>query len=296
VLLRDPENVTALLWMAWLADDRGASLAYVYRALTYDPENSDALAALHWAQRRADTPALSAPSPQPTLPPQVARGRGRQVATVIAACLLIVLVGATQTKSLPQGPAMMAASARTTTPTPTAANTPTSTPIPTWTPTAPPTVVPTHAFLPTGTPASTPPLVPSAIPSLPPPPTLSPSSFSGDTRWIEVDLTLQTLNAYQGQKLMRTALVSTGTQGNPTPTGLFRIHTKLRYDDMQGPDYYLPNVPYVMYFHRGYGLHGTYWHANFGHQMSHGCVNIPTAHAEWLFNWAEVGTWVYIHE
>ena len=107
--------------------------------------------------------------------------------------------------------------------------------------------------------------------------------------WIEVNLTLQVLNAYEGQKLVRTAFVSTGTQDNPTPTGLFRIHTKMRYDDMQGPDYYLPNVPYVMYFHGGYGLHGTYWHANFGHRMSHGCVNIPTAHAQWLFDFTLVG-------
>jgi lipoprotein-anchoring transpeptidase ErfK/SrfK len=64
---------------------------------------------------------------------------------------------------------------------------------------------------------------------------------------------------------------------------------------MSGPGYYLPNVPYVMYFHGGYGLHGTTWHANFGHPMSHGCVNLPTSEAEWLFNWAQVGTMVNIH-
>ena len=45
---------------------------------------------------------------------------------------------------------------------------------------------------------------------------------------------------------------------------------------MSGPGYYLPGVPYVMYFYQGYGLHGTYWHDNFGQPMSHGCVNLPT--------------------
>jgi lipoprotein-anchoring transpeptidase ErfK/SrfK len=64
---------------------------------------------------------------------------------------------------------------------------------------------------------------------------------------------------------------------------------------MEGPGYYLADVPYVMYFHMGYGLHGVFWHANFGQPMSHGCVNMPTAEAEWLFHWADVGTLVNVH-
>jgi lipoprotein-anchoring transpeptidase ErfK/SrfK len=51
--------------------------------------------------------------------------------------------------------------------------------------------------------------------------------------------------------------------------------------------YYLPNVPYTMFFYKSYGLHGTYWHNNFGHPMSHGCVNLPTPIAEKLFYWTE---------
>ena len=64
---------------------------------------------------------------------------------------------------------------------------------------------------------------------------------------------------------------------------------------MAGPGYYLPNVPYTMYFYQGYGLHGTYWHHNFGTPMSHGCVNLATPDAEWLYNWASVGTLVNVH-
>lgn len=54
--------------------------------------------------------------------------------------------------------------------------------------------------------------------------------------------------------------------------------------------YDLPNVPNVMYFYQGYSIHGAYWHNNFGYQMSHGCVNAPLAAAEWLYNWASIGT------
>jgi lipoprotein-anchoring transpeptidase ErfK/SrfK len=110
-----------------------------------------------------------------------------------------------------------------------------------------------------------------------------------------VDLTHQRLTAYEGREVVRTTLVSTGLPRTPTPVGQYYIWIKLRHDNMSGPDYYLSNVPYVMYFYGGYGLHGTYWHANFGRPMSHGCVNLPTPEAEWLFNWADVGTMVDIH-
>jgi lipoprotein-anchoring transpeptidase ErfK/SrfK len=65
---------------------------------------------------------------------------------------------------------------------------------------------------------------------------------------------------------------------------------KYRATDMRGPDYYLPQVPWTMYFYQGYGIHGTYWHNNFGRRMSHGCVNLPIDQAEWFFNFASVGT------
>jgi len=133
---------------------------------------------------------------------------------------------------------------------------------------------------------------PDSTPAAPLP--SSPSEV-GQGRWIDVDLTHQLLTAYEGSAPVRNVAVSTGLAGTPTPVGQFRIWVKFRYDDMEGPGYYLPNVPYTMYFHEGYGLHGTYWHNNFGHPMSHGCVNLPTSEAEWVFNWAEVGTLVNVH-
>ncbi len=117
-----------------------------------------------------------------------------------------------------------------------------------------------------------------------------------EERWIDVDLSEQLLTAYEGHTPVHSYLISAGLPATPTPVGQFRIWIKLRYDDMAGADYYIADVPFVMYFYGGYGLHGVTWHANFGHPMSHGCVNQPNDEAEWLFNFADVGTLVNIHE
>jgi lipoprotein-anchoring transpeptidase ErfK/SrfK len=114
-------------------------------------------------------------------------------------------------------------------------------------------------------------------------------------RWIDVDLANQKVRAYQGRELVETFTVSTGTWRTPTVTGQYKIWIKLALDDMRGPGYYLRDVPYVMYFYKGYGLHGTYWHSNFGTPMSHGCVNLSIDDAAWLYEFAEVGTLVNIH-
>lgn len=120
---------------------------------------------------------------------------------------------------------------------------------------------------------------------------------SADKR-IEVDLTNQKVYAYEGQRKVYEFIVSTGKWAL-TPTGEFRIWAKVRSQKMSGGDktlgtyYYLPNVPYVMFFYndkiakmRGFSFHGTYWHNNFGHPMSHGCINMRTADAQTLYEWA----------
>jgi LysM repeat protein len=127
-----------------------------------------------------------------------------------------------------------------------------------------------------------------------PSPSPSPSAPTSG-RWIDIDLSAQRLTAYQGSTPVRSTLVSTGLARTPTPTGQFRVYVKYASTTMSGPGYYLPNVPYTMYFYRGYGIHGTYWHSNFGHPMSHGCINMPTSEAQWLYNWVSVGTLVKIH-
>ena len=114
-------------------------------------------------------------------------------------------------------------------------------------------------------------------------------------RWIDVDLTNQYVYAYEGDVVVNSFIVSTGTWRTPTVTGQYKIYVKYRAAKMSGPGYYLPNVPYIMYFYKGYGLHGTYWHNNFGTPMSHGCVNLRTDDAAWLYEWASVGTLVNVH-
>jgi hypothetical protein len=115
-------------------------------------------------------------------------------------------------------------------------------------------------------------------------------------RWIDVDLSDQKLTAYEGDRVFLETKISSGLPWTPTPTGEFRVWIKLRATKMEGGSgkyyYYLPNVPYVMFFEgsgvsagAGYSLHGTYWHNEFGTPRSHGCVNLPTPMAKEIFYW-----------
>lgn len=123
------------------------------------------------------------------------------------------------------------------------------------------------------------------------------SSSTGPTsgRWIEVILSSQRTVAWQGSTPVRSMVVSTGISRYPTPPGRFHIYAKYPSVAMSGPGYYLPGVPHTMFFYRGYAIHGTYWHSNFGRPMSHGCINLTRADAAWLYSWASVGTPVVIH-
>ena len=121
-----------------------------------------------------------------------------------------------------------------------------------------------------------------------------PAEGNGE-RWIDVNLSEQRVSAYEGDTVVKSFLVSTGVPQTPTVTGKYKIYVKVRVQDMSGPGYYLRDVPYVMFFYEDYGLHGTYWHNNFGTPMSRGCVNLTIPDSEWLYNWASVGTLVNVH-
>jgi LysM repeat protein len=128
-------------------------------------------------------------------------------------------------------------------------------------------------------------------------PAPAPSSVSAPTagKWIDINVATQSVVAYEGQRPVYWATVSTGLRRTPTVKGRFRIYSKYRSTTMSGPGYRYTNVPYVMFFHRGYSMHGCYWHNNFGQPMSHGCVNMRTSDAQWVYNWAPVGTLVVVH-
>jgi len=119
-------------------------------------------------------------------------------------------------------------------------------------------------------------------------------------KWIDVDLGQQRMAAYFGSEPVFGSLISTGRLATPTPKGTFEIFTKNSIQTMDGRplgfDYVLPNVPWNMYFKTHYALHGTFWHDEFGTPQSHGCVNLPTPEAGWLFEWAPIGTLVKVHD
>lgn len=112
-----------------------------------------------------------------------------------------------------------------------------------------------------------------------------------EEKWIEINLSSQTLLAHEGNRTVYTFPISSGLPWMPTVTGEFRIWAKVRSQRMSGGSrtdgtfYDLPNVPYVQYFHKGYGIHGAYWHTAFGHPRSHGCVNMKPEDAKTLYYW-----------
>jgi len=128
-----------------------------------------------------------------------------------------------------------------------------------------------------------------------------------ENKRIEVSLFRQVLTAYEGDKVVLETKVSTGlNRAVPdgtipwnTPTGTWRITSKMPTQHMGNGNitsdvaaYELLGVPWVCYFHvNGNATHGTYWHNNFGNTMSHGCVNMPTQNALWLFRWS-TPTWL----
>jgi hypothetical protein len=117
-------------------------------------------------------------------------------------------------------------------------------------------------------------------------------------RWLDVNLTKQTLVAYDGTRAVYATLISSGEAGledhehtTATKRGIFRIHTKhvttTMSSDEAGEEFELRDVPYVQYFEQGYALHGAYWHDRFGTPKSHGCLNLAPEDARRLFFFTE---------
>ncbi len=125
---------------------------------------------------------------------------------------------------------------------------------------------------------------------------VTPAAFP---KLLEADVSTDRLYAYQNGQLVNTFLTTDGKPGDLTPIGEFKIWDKMRLQTMIGPGYVQPNVPYINYFdHSGDAIHGNYWRpaSVFGAvNTSHGCVGIPVSQAEWIYNWAPIGTTVITH-
>ena len=310
-LIADPTNEEARLWLAAVAEDPQESIRLLTKVLREHPENRRAAAGLRWAWDRLEAERKASIQPAPPLQKRVEAtpARPRVGALGVAAlvfCLIVAVAGAFVTANrswvsglgMPDLPiSLLTSSTADPLPVanlsdPTATAEPTSPPTdepPTPTPLPTATLLPTATALPTATPLPTATQTPTAAPS--PTRRVAPTQVPiANTqpagKWIEVNLSTQTLIAWEGRTAVRRMLVSTGLRRTPTVTGSYRIYVKLLSTPMSGPGYYLPNVPYTMYFYRGYALHGAYWHNNFGRPMSHGCVNLRVSDAAWLFNWA----------
>jgi lipoprotein-anchoring transpeptidase ErfK/SrfK len=291
-----PDHEEPWLYLASVSSPK-ASISYLKKALAVNPDSKQAKKGMHWAIQRFRKSDRSRKPKKGRLPVFISdKPLTIQSPSLISwstAILILVTVivawlwtpefsfALPDTRETPQITLAAGEYVRKVTYTPTPTNTPTPTPTPTNTPT--PTITPT--------PQPTP--VPNTYPtyrkaSLPP-------GVYPNERWIDINLSTQRLYAYDGHELVKTFIVSTGLPGTPTVTGRFRVYIKYTSTLMAGPGYYLPNVLWTMYFYNGYGIHGTYWHNNFGTPMSHGCVNMRNEDAEWVFYFARIGTLVNIH-
>jgi len=353
-LREDMENITALLWLAYLSRDHEKRIFLLKRVLEIDPENERAKAGLVWAlkesgqtdqaqtastaQAIASTEATTASETTETAVEETAEEEEgeteaaeeeaanpdegeatagslslsqrlkRSVGTDdlkekakkgtiaqrarrrIGPLILLFIVGTLMTgagifKLQALNPSVSADIFSS--PASTGANTPLSAiAIATLVLEVGVTATATSLLLPTATATATTPPTATPVPPTATPIPLAYQSASPDEKWIEVDLSQQAVVAWEGDRAVMNFTASTGLPNTPTLIGQFRIYQKYQATRMIGPGYNLPNVPFTMYYDRGYSLHGAYWHNNFGHPMSHGCVNLTPEDAEQLFAWA----------
>ncbi|MGO2747417.1 L,D-transpeptidase family protein [Microbacterium sp.] len=131
--------------------------------------------------------------------------------------------------------------------------------------------------------------------------TETPFETAALVREIDINLATQTVSAIENGSVVDSWYVSSGAGENATHTGSFQIGWKTSSQNMgnrdltQAPNYYQPDVPWVMYFNGDEALHGVYWHSNWGVTMSHGCVGMPIDKAEWLYGWSPEGVTVNVH-
>lgn len=119
-----------------------------------------------------------------------------------------------------------------------------------------------------------------------------PDHVGPEDKWIFADLEQQTLTAYEGDKPVFVTLFSSGKAPNLTVTGTYTIHRVYRTHTMENAPggtedsyYYVADIPFTMFFHKTFALHGAFWHDNFGFTRSHGCVNMVPADAKWIYEW-----------
>lgn len=123
-------------------------------------------------------------------------------------------------------------------------------------------------------------------------------------KWIDINLSNRTTTAYEGATpVIGPAYMVPGVRGFETVTGIYSVYLKLQSQTMRGDNgdgtrYEVEGVPWILYFHGGYAIHGAYWRSTFGPGASggsHGCINLPVSTAKSFYDWAPNGTIVASH-
>lgn len=120
-------------------------------------------------------------------------------------------------------------------------------------------------------------------------------------KYIEVDLSTQTMYLWESSNQISAYTVSTGKWSMPTPTGTRYIESK---DERAYSAKYDLYMPWWNSIGGGYGIHELPEWANgtkegeshLGTPVSHGCIRLGVGAAEFVYNWAPAGTPVYIHK
>ena len=113
-----------------------------------------------------------------------------------------------------------------------------------------------------------------------------------EEKLIVVEPETQMVTAFEGEKLVFSNRCSSGAKGTETPKGEFRTYHKgpsvhmTNQGDALENIYNLPGVPWCSFFTGlGHAFHGTYWHNDYGLPRSHGCVNLPSEAAKFIYRW-----------
>lgn len=120
-------------------------------------------------------------------------------------------------------------------------------------------------------------------------------------RYVIVDKSEQRLYLYNNNDLLYVTPVTTGKDATPSDTGLFKILNKNRNVTLTDNETYWSPVDYWMRYNGGEGLHDASWRSVFGTESyhyagSHGCINIPPAITDEIYENVEVGTKVLVHK
>ncbi len=122
-------------------------------------------------------------------------------------------------------------------------------------------------------------------------------------RWIAIDLEQQTLAVYENGELKFATVIASGAGVLYTDPGVYEVYHKIESHTMQGSYstdrsdfFYYEKVPWALYYNHAQAIHGIYWPATLGYPQSHGCVNMFPGDANWLFQWAELGEYVYVFD